>query len=72
MEEGGESEKVLSKGTTRLVVLELAATLLKSDMVTIDGDEIRELVEEDVDDSESAGLLLWSESEGKVAIYSSL
>jgi hypothetical protein len=54
-----------SEGMTRLVVLELAvvlvAILLKSDMATIDGDETLELVEEDVDDSESVGLLLWSE-----------
>lgn len=52
-----------SEGITRLVVLELAvvlvAILLKSDMATIDGDETLEL-EEDADDSETVGLLLWS------------
>lgn len=46
-----------SEGMTRLVVLELAvvlvAILLKSDMATMDGDETLELVEEDVEDSES-------------------
>lgn len=69
MDGDGESEKVSSEGTRKLVVLELAVILvetrLKSDISMTEGDEALEFAEDDVDDSESAGLLVWSGARGK-------
>jgi hypothetical protein len=60
VEGGGDSEKGPSEGARRLIELELAVLL---DITAIDGDETLEFVEDEIDDSESVVLLLWSEGQ---------